>query len=135
MFYVHIFFHFCIIAEDCHVTMVWNKLYKYTEANFTWVDSYSIELLLTSIEAVEHEESSKYHEDTYQTEEYMLVSWVDGQEQLLKRDEEDITKKTPPVQSKDAQIKATITSMNNKIKKHNDLMTPDVTISWTNWRM
>ena len=55
----------------------------------------------------------------------MLVSWVDGQEQLLKRDEEDITKKTPPVQSKDAQIKATITSMNNKIKKHNDLMTPD----------
>ena len=35
-------FHFCIIAEDCHVTMTWNKFYKHTDANVTWVDSYSI---------------------------------------------------------------------------------------------
>ena len=32
----------CIVAEDCHVTMIWNILYKYTEANVTWVESYYI---------------------------------------------------------------------------------------------
>ena len=31
-------FPLLIIAEDWHVIMTWNKLYKYKEANFTWVD-------------------------------------------------------------------------------------------------
>ena len=36
------FFYFWINAKDCHVTMIWNILYKYTGANVTWEEFRSI---------------------------------------------------------------------------------------------